>query len=129
MKTIILTIAFVLAFAMTGIAQTPEYLTVKAGKQAVGKKSKIKIKFVSVVEDSRCPEGVNCIWAGNAKIKVLISNGMTSKEYEMNSNLGPKGDSFDGWAIYLEDLLPYPKEGVKRKTAYHAKFKIIRLTR
>lgn len=129
MKTIILTIAFVFIFTMTGIAQTPEFLTVKAGKQAVGKKSKIKVKFVSVVEDSRCPEGVNCVWAGNAKIKVLISNGMTSREYEMNSNLGPKGDTFDGWAIYLEDLTPYPKANVKTRPAYQAKFKIVRLTR
>lgn len=129
MKTLIATFALILAFVMTDYAQAPEFVAAKVGKQVVAKKSKLKIKFVSVVEDSRCPEGVNCIWAGNAKIKVLISNGTTSQEFEMNSDLGPKGDSFSGWAIYLEELKPYPKEGVTKKTAYYAKFKILRLTR
>lgn len=130
MKTIIATFALVFAFAMTGMSQTPEYLTVKSGKQGIAKKSKLKIKFISLVEDSRCPEGVNCVWEGNAKIKVLISNGKTSKEFEMNTSLGPKGDSFSGWAIYLEELSPVPKSGSNiDPLTYKAKFKVIRLTR
>jgi hypothetical protein len=130
MKTLLTTFAFVLVFAITGISQTPEFVTAKAGKQVAAKKSKLKIKFVSVVEDSRCPEGVNCIWAGNAKIKVLIDNGTTKQEFEMNTNTGPKGDSFSGWAIYLEELTPYPKEGSSMVAKlYKAKFKIVRLTR
>lgn len=31
-----------------------------------------RIAFVSVVEDSRCPTGVQCVWAGTAKIQVTI---------------------------------------------------------
>ncbi|MBK7933408.1 MAG: hypothetical protein KA956_13550 [Pyrinomonadaceae bacterium] len=129
MKIIIATFALVFAFAMTGMSQTPEYLTVKSGKQGIAKKSKLRIKFISLVEDSRCPEGVNCVWAGNAKIKVKLSNGQTSKEFEFNSNDGPKGDSFDGWAVYLEELTPYPKQGKAATGHYKAKFKVIRLTR
>ena len=129
MKIIITTIALVFAFAISGIAQTPEYLTVKVGKQGIAKKSKLRIKFVSVVEDSRCPTGANCVWAGNARIKVKISNGQTSQEFEFNSNDGPKGDSFDGWAVYLEELKPYPKAGKAQAGKYQAKFKVIRLTR
>lgn len=129
MKIIIATFALVFAFAMTGMSQTPEYLTVKSGKQGIAKKSKLRIKFISLVEDSRCPEGVNCVWAGNAKIKVKLSNGQTSKEFEFNSNDGPKGDSFDGWAVYLEELTPYPKQGKTVTGHYKAKFKVIRLTR
>lgn len=130
MKIIIATFALVIAFTMTGMSQTPEYLTVKSGKQGIAKKSKLKIKFISLVEDSRCPEGVNCVWEGNAKIKVLISNGKTSQEFEMNTNLGPKGDSFSGWAIYLEELSPAPKSDSNiDPLTYKAKFKVIRLTR
>ncbi len=129
MKIIIATFALVFAFAMTGLSQTPEYLTVKSGKQGIAKKSKLRIKFVSLVEDTRCPTDATCIWAGNAKIKVKISNGQTSKEFEFNSNDGPKGDSFDGWAVYLEELTPYPKQGKAVIGHYKAKFKVIRLTR
>lgn len=32
------------------------------------------ITFKEVLEDSRCPIGVNCVWAGRAKISVEISN-------------------------------------------------------
>ena len=130
MRLFILTLIVMLSITSFAAAQTPENVTVKAGTQRSAKRSKLKIKFVSVVDDSRCPEGANCVWAGNAQIKVLIGNGKTSKEFEMNTTLGPKGDSFDGWAIYLEELTPYPKAGASASpTAYQAKFKIVRLTR
>lgn len=31
------------------------------------------ITFKKVIEDSRCPKGVTCIWAGRAKVLVEIS--------------------------------------------------------
>ena len=31
------------------------------------------ITFKEVLEDSRCPTGVNCVWAGRAKISVEVS--------------------------------------------------------
>lgn len=130
MKILIATIAVALTFAMSSAAQTPEFLTVKHTKQGYAKKSKLKIKLLEVVEDSRCPEGAQCIWAGNAKIKVLIDNGTTKQEFVMNTNTGPKGDSFSGWAIYLEELSPAPKTGPTiDPQLYKAKFKIVRLTR
>ena len=32
------------------------------------------VKFVKVLEDSRCPKNTNCIWAGRAKILVEVSS-------------------------------------------------------
>jgi hypothetical protein len=32
------------------------------------------VTFEEVVEDSRCPEGVQCVWAGNAKVQLQISS-------------------------------------------------------
>lgn len=32
----------------------------------------LSVKFVNVAEDSRCPVGVECIWAGQAKIELEI---------------------------------------------------------
>ena len=31
------------------------------------------VRFINVVEDSRCPVGVNCIWAGQAVIELVVS--------------------------------------------------------
>ncbi|UCC81236.1 MAG: hypothetical protein JSW64_07740 [Candidatus Zixiibacteriota bacterium] len=39
---------------------------------AVIEPENLSIKFVNVTEDSRCPVGVECIWAGQAKIEVEI---------------------------------------------------------
>lgn len=33
----------------------------------------ITITFAEVLEDSRCPTSVQCVWAGRARVKVLVS--------------------------------------------------------
>src|SRR6185369_440519 len=65
----------------------------------IGQKARIKgeglaISFGSVAEDSRCPEGVDCIWAGNGKIIVKLSkpNG-DSTSIELNTNMKPQEKS------------------------------------
>lgn len=80
-----------------------------------------EIKFVKVLSDSRCPEGVTCIWAGNAVILVEISeNGVLIEEKEVV--LKPTGrnvplltikDSF----VLVQNLLPYPKTGTNIEDA------------
>jgi hypothetical protein len=46
----------------------------------VGRFKNISITPLEVVEDSRCPVGVQCIWAGTLKLKVLISSGLGVSE-------------------------------------------------
>ena len=48
-----------------------------------------RVEFVAVLEDSRCPEDVVCVWAGQAKVKVLISEAGGDFE-EKEIVLGPK---------------------------------------
>jgi len=125
-----LTLLFIFLGMTASEAQAQETLIVKAGQQRTAAKSKLRIKFISVIEDSRCPIGVDCIWAGNAKIKVQIIGERSTKMFEFNTTLGPNGDILDGWAITLEELTPVPN--AKRKTNpknYTATFKVARLTR
>lgn len=131
MKYIAITLLSMLLFNMTvPAAQTRDMLTIKVGQQKVDKASGLRIKFVSVVEDSRCPVDVDCIHAGNAKIKVRITGQRSSKDFEFNTTIGPKGDMLDGWAIYLEELAPVPRSNKKTNPKhYTAKFKVTRLTR
>ena len=130
MKTLIILSAMFFAFASVSYAQATRTVTIKAGQAKTESRSKLKIKFISVIEDSRCPEGVNCIWAGNAKIKVEIKSSRTTKIFEFNTGMGPKGDILDGWAINLEELTPYPKNNITTDPKrYQAKFTIVRLTR
>ena len=127
---LILTLAFGAIFAVE--AQTrQQQQKVQIHKQKRFSRSNLTVKFVSLIEDSRCPVGTNCIWAGNAKIKVEISNrGRNKQTFEMNTNLGAKGATYDGYQIELIDLKPVPANNVRiNKNGYFATFAVSRLTR
>lgn len=43
---------------------------------------------LAVLEDSRCPKGVQCVWAGQVRVKVRVTGGSWSKELELNNREG-----------------------------------------
>jgi len=132
MKTMLLTFAVLLGLSAVALARNPETIVLKTGQQKSAAKGQIVLKFVSVTDDSRCPTDTNCIWAGNAVVHVKISNrhGGGSKNSVMNTTTGPKGDQFNGWAIYLTSLTPEPKSSKKiDPKSYVATFEVRRLTR
>jgi hypothetical protein len=130
MKRIFLALLTVALLSATALASKPEVLTLKTGQQKRAGKGEITIKFLSVEEDSRCPEKAACVWQGNARIKVRIGfRKGESKVVEMNSDMGPKGDQIGGWAIYLTSLTPKPLGKNASRQRYHATFEISRMTR
>ena len=44
----------------------------KHNQTAVIESENLSVEFMNVAEDSRCPVGVECIWAGQAKIELEI---------------------------------------------------------
>ncbi|WP_271392313.1 hypothetical protein [Aequorivita sinensis] len=86
----------------------------------------VSVKFLEVIEDSRCPEGVNCIWAGRAIVKAEVtSNGKTEEVTlifgetrpgeEKNTNLFTS----DKFVINGLTLNPYPtSESTGKDTGY-----------
>ncbi len=63
------------------------------------------IKFKAVDEDSRCPEGAVCVWEGNARIVIEISQ----TALVLNTTLEPKEIEHIGYKIRLTAVHPYPK--------------------
>lgn len=138
MKTTILTLILILgfgAFAETKAQKNAQSdspkVAVKVGKQKKESRSRITVKFLSLVEDSRCPEGVNCIQAGSAKIKVSFSiQGSEPVTLEMGTNPRERGGVYESYAIYLDSVTPAPKNNVRiNRNAYTATFTIVRLSR
>jgi hypothetical protein len=87
------------------------------GKTATVKGESISIKFDSVTEDSRCPTGVTCIWAGQAKCNMsIIQNGATTPVVLTQSG-GSEGTmpGFAGKYQVSFILNPYPKAGSQIK--------------
>lgn len=74
------------------------------------KSEDIKITFLNVTSDSRCPSDVTCIWQGQAGIEIDVQKG----EVESSISLSIGGDSspeesiFNAYLIQLVDLSPYP---------------------
>ncbi|MEQ1922196.1 MAG: hypothetical protein ABL952_06780 [Pyrinomonadaceae bacterium] len=99
---------------MTISAKTPENVTIRVGGHAISKTGKITVKVIEVLEDSRCPVNVTCVWAGNAKIKISLKKGRkAARTFELNSTLTPKTILFEGYEVSFVDLTPRPGEMVK----------------
>ena len=104
MKALLLTLAVLLSFTFVS-AQPAEQITIKSGQQKVTKTGRITIKFLELIEDSRCPADVNCVWAGIAKIKVQLNKNGKTAIVELNTQ-NEKSNVFQGHTITLRDLQP-----------------------
>jgi hypothetical protein len=82
----------------------------KINQEATIEGEDLTVAFESVLQDGRCPEGVDCVWAGNAKIKVRLSKQkQTPGAVELNTGLNPKSSSYLDYEIKLVGLNPRPK--------------------
>lgn len=128
MRTIftVLILTFVFGGFVSAQAQTNQEIKLLINKQKVVTKDKLTIKFVALVEDSRCPTDTNCVWAGNAKIKIQIGKGKgAAKTFELNTNLEPQTVSFAGYEIKLVNLTPQPASNIRiNRNGYMATFAI-----
>ncbi len=97
-------------------AELGREFTLKVGEQVSIKEAGLKISFSLVKEDSRCPKGVNCIWAGNGKILLKISKGRgQAANLELNTGIEPRQQRFQDYDIKLVGLDPYPEQNVAIK--------------
>jgi hypothetical protein len=116
MKRTITTIFAVLlsltAMSVAAAAQTDRTLTLRVGDQKKVTDEKLKIRFAEVVEDSRCPKGANCVWAGNAKMKITYRVGNGAEEsVEINTSTGRTGFRAGNYAFTFVSLTEKPAQG------------------
>lgn len=129
MKTKLI-LALILIFVCGNILQAKgrimEQFKLQVNEQKTITKDKLTIKFISVVEDSRCPEGVKCVWAGNAKVQLKLKKKNGAWEtFELNTNLEKREIKVSGYAIKIVELTPTPKANVKiNRNGYVATFSI-----
>jgi len=95
-----------------------EEFTVKIGEQVVVKPgipgNNVKITFVSVPRDGRCPEGAACIVPGNAKVELKFkSSGNRSLSTIVNTDETPHDVEIPGIRVHLIRLDPPRKVGVE----------------
>lgn len=109
MKKVLTIFIAIIALTAAASAKTTENISLHIGGQKTAANGKVTVKFVSVIEDSRCPANAKCVWAGNAKIKISVKSGRrAAKMFELNSTLSPKSITFDGYKIAFVELNPIP---------------------
>jgi len=86
-------------------------IQIKFGESVALERGILTIKFKSLVGDSRCPQGVVCVWAGNAEVILEVSK----NEIALNTLLDPKEKVVGDYNIQLLDVIPYPKAGEELK--------------
>lgn len=134
MRNLLIVFAFITSVA--SFSQDSTEVTVKEVKIGLGFGEETEIegnflKFEGVISDSRCPQDVNCVWAGEAK--VLFSYFEDGKRKEkivvLNPNASGAGNiifNFENQDVFAHNLQPYPQ--VNRKI-HPSEYKIELLVR
>lgn len=79
------------------------------GYKAVIGTENLYITFKDVVEDSRCPTGYKCFWAGNGAVLLKIEKVNSDILLDtVNTTLEPKILYYHNYNISLINLKPYP---------------------
>jgi len=99
-------------------ANLGQEVELKIGQSISIEEEQIKVKFVEIVTDSRCPDGATCIWQGEVTciveityfesmyLKTLTQPGLTQE---------PSRDVFKEYSIAF-NIQPYPELGKEIKT-------------
>lgn len=122
MKKIIFLLSIL--FSISAFAQKEVKVPTIVFKVPLGetvKKENVSITLAEIVEDSRCPSDVTCVWAGRSKVKVLVT--MKGKETEVHMVLFERGKQTvvartETTVFKAVKLSPYPTSATKNNLDY-----------
>jgi hypothetical protein len=88
-----------------------EELRLPVGETAAIVGEGLEIKFEEVTNDSRCAQGVTCIWAGEAKCRTALTLNKTITPLVLTVSGSSLSQAvFEGYTLNF-NLDPYPKAG------------------
>jgi len=70
---------------------------------------------IKEISDSRCPEGVVCIWSGEVTVKGELTVDQNKSTFELHTVLNDQQKVPDGFIMKIIDAQPYPKHGTDSK--------------
>ena len=85
--------------------------TLAPGQSAEVKRAETRITFREVREDSRCPVDVTCVWAGDAKVEIIISRTGVPDDTRTLSITPPANEALAGnLRLRFVGLTPIPRQ-------------------
>jgi hypothetical protein len=107
----------------TKSARLGEEFSLRVGESAELIGERATVGFRRVLNDSRCPRGVTCVWAGEALTEHWIQGGAAARPeaFQLRLRGGGTSDHSDwvpaaGYRVRLTALEPYPEAGVAADT-------------
>ena len=115
MRSFILVTAFTLLFSGFTFASTQRTETVRVQVNHAKNvaRGRINVRFTKMIEDSRCPRDVQCIQAGQAKIRVRVSRGRRADVLTLSTDPRNGVASFGGYEFRLTALTPEPRSNIR----------------
>lgn len=71
----------------------------------------VAVTWIELLQDSRCPQGVVCVWEGDAEVLVRLRVGDRTSRAVLHTAGEPRAFALDGVEVTLLDVLPHPVEG------------------
>ncbi len=92
-------------------ANLNQQIRLPVGQTLVVNAEDLALKFVEVISDSRCPTGVQCVWAGEAKCQTTLTlKGVSSPLVLTVSGGSDSPTVFQGYTFKV-NVEPYPQAG------------------
>ena len=66
---------------------------------------------INEISDSRCPEGVQCVWQGEVTLKGEWTTNSNKSDFELHSVVKASEIQPPGFTIQIVDAKPYPAYG------------------
>jgi hypothetical protein len=92
----------------------------KVGEEKAVAGADFTVLLAAVPEDSRCPEGVNCIWAGSVAAELVFCGPKSEKTARLHTNSPPRVLKYRGRYFRLVKVAPKKVEGQEIKPSDYA---------
>lgn len=90
-------------------AQSGEPVELRVGQAVTLDGGAVTIRFLSVVDDSRCPTSVVCVWQGDGAVELRLRWSDSTRVDTLHTTLAPNSVTAAGVRITLAGLAPYPE--------------------
>jgi len=110
-----------------GTAPLDREFGVREGEQVVVDEGMLTVRFLEVADDSRCPTGAQCVWAGEGVVVLrLARTGSEPAEVTLRTTPGKESGTYEGYGVVLRKLDPHPRAGGSPPETYRATLEVRR---
>ena len=111
----------------TQVVALGDTLRVMRGQAGAVDGGRVVVRFDSAGSDSRCPRGVQCVWAGDIPVILAVTTSGAAQRVTLHTGLEPRRATVSPYVLELVDVTPYP--GTEPPNARLAQVAILRVTR